>query len=108
MATEFFKRARLAPVRSDVSYIARNIVTGQGQFFEAPRDVPPLDRLRQIVVMLPSKRNRAFGRPMSFMINGKVVMVLKPTHNCPVFTVPFTTASDIGLRLEIKPEDKHN
>ena len=72
MATEFFKRARLAPVRSDASYIARNIVTGQGQFFEARRDVPPLDELRQIVLMLPSKRDRAFGLPMSFMVNGKV------------------------------------
>jgi hypothetical protein len=54
LATEFRKRARLAPVRSDVSYIARNIVTGQGLFFEARRDVPPIDKLRQIVLMFPS------------------------------------------------------
>lgn len=70
--------------------------------------MPPLDRLRQIVLMLPSRRNGAFGLLISFMVNGKVVMVLKTTHNCPVFTVPFTTASDIGLRLEIKPEGKRN
>lgn len=34
--------------------------------------MPPLDKLRQIVLMLPSKRNRAFGLPMSFMVNGNV------------------------------------
>ena len=48
-----------------------------------------LDTLRQIILALPTTEEAtSWGHP-SFKVNGKAMLFWNPTHDCPVFKVPY-------------------
>ena len=60
-----------------------------------------LDMLRQIILALPTTEETTSWGHRSFKVNGKAMLFWNPTHDCPVFKVPFEERDHL---IEIDPD----
>ena len=63
-----------------------------------------LDMLRQIILALPTTEETTSWDAVSFKVNGKAMLFWNPTHDCPVFKVPFEERDHL---IEMDPDAFH-
>ncbi|EHS48913.1 hypothetical protein PDO_3547 [Rhizobium sp. PDO1-076] len=60
-----------------------------------------IDDLRRIILAFPeTEETRSWGA-VSFKVNNKAILFWNPTHDCPVFKVPFEERDHL---IEMEPE----
>ncbi|MBR0556666.1 MmcQ/YjbR family DNA-binding protein [Ciceribacter sp. L1K23] len=60
-----------------------------------------LDRLREIVLSFPDTEETTSWDAVSFKVNKKAILFWNPTHDCPVFKVPYEERDHL---IEMDPE----
>ena len=60
-----------------------------------------LDMLRDIVLALPDVVETKSWDAVSFKVNNKAILFWNPTHDCPVFKVPF---EERDFLIEVDPD----
>ncbi|MDZ7872815.1 MAG: MmcQ/YjbR family DNA-binding protein [Rhizobium sp.] len=60
-----------------------------------------LDTLRQIILALPTTEETTSWGAVSFKVNGKAMLFWSPTHDCPVFKVPYEERDHL---IEMDPD----
>lgn len=60
-----------------------------------------LDMLREIVLAFPETEETTSWGAVSFKVNNKAILFWNPTHDCPVFKVPYEERDHL---IEIDPD----